>query len=124
MENKIHLFYGIIIGVLGCASVGSSTDDQKDFKEIHLVEYEREGYNKKYAEENGKFKDHPQEFLDNGPLGMSAMVSGFKLTTKGYDEPEAWIVVGNTPNDLRKAGWTILDMELNDDDEAYYLIGR
>ena len=37
MKEKTHLIYGIIIGILLCACVGSSIDDQKEFKEIQKV---------------------------------------------------------------------------------------
>ena len=39
MKNKLHLVYGIIIGVLACASIGarSSNADQSGFTELRLV---------------------------------------------------------------------------------------
>ena len=45
-------------------------------------------------------------------LQASVQISGFCIYTIDWKDPDAWIVPGETPNDLRKAGWTIMDMEL------------
>ena len=95
MKNKTHLLYGIIIGILLCACVGSSVEDQKEFDEIHLV-----------------------RFAAKGPGH-----SGFYTYVNDILGPIAIYTYTHSPNEIRNAGYTILDYEI-DQGHQYYLIGR
>ena len=145
MKSSIHLFYGIIIGVLICACAGSNSDnesatptnsvsnqenvasstntatptssiaDQKQFKELRKVRY---------------FSDSPQ----------IAQAGFFTINTNGKFRKQILVTAEkayrDSPDHLREAGWTVLDMEIHrataaynwmssdQENVAFYLIGR
>ena len=102
MKNKTHLFYGIIIGILLCACVGGSIDDQKEFKEIHRAywDYDEEAFRATVLLKGSNFNTawNPGKTLVPSPQG--------------------------SPDDLREAGWTIIDMELHSSNIPHYLVGK
>ncbi len=95
MKEKTHLIYGVIIGILLFACVGSGIDDQKEFKKIHLVHWNE--FSKKFA----------------------------KNPTPTKEGESYWIIDSEegSPDDLRKAGWTIIDFEFRGTYE-YFLVGK
>ena len=97
MKNKTHLLYGIIIGILLCACVGSSIDDQKEFKEIQRVYWNND-------------EEAFVRMLEKDWSGIETLVPS----------PEG------SPDDLREAGWTIIDMEYDSQAKrgTDYLIGK
>jgi hypothetical protein len=111
LKPSIHLIYGIIIGILLAACTGQTTSetstptnsiaDQKQFKEIHRA-YWNDDETGFYATVLLKYGDrtswNPGKRLIHSPEG--------------------------SPDDLRKAGWVIIDMELHDGNIPHYLIGR
>ena len=39
MKSSVHLFYGIIIGILVCACSGSLKDDKAEFEEVEIKDF-------------------------------------------------------------------------------------
>ena len=108
MSNKLHLTYGIVIGILFFACAGSKINEQKQFKETYLVTW----------------LHHMSDTTGDGFVSRA-----------GNEDGERRVIIptsSNTPNEILKAGWTIIDMEIYQSPTfqnssyltSYYLIGR
>jgi hypothetical protein len=83
MKNKTHLFYGIIIGILLCACVGSNSN--KTFSEVHTVRWSNE-------------------------LDRWVAMGTYENESEKPDLPSA---ENGGSFGLVKMGWTIIDMEFH-----------
>ena len=100
MKASIHLFYGIIIGVLATLCIGMTKEEQKEFKEIREVKW------------SGEYR----------PLGKLA--DGFYEHGRSGNQYDLVIKTAHQiPSEITKAGWTIIDFE-GVGSGTYYLIGR
>ena len=97
MKKSAHLFYGIIIGILLFACLGSSIENQKKFKEIRVAAWSNlNGYVymdgegiKKIAEERPKlFQRRPDSAID------SIRANGWTIIQVYNDEEGVKILIG------------------------------
>ena len=103
MKEKTHLIYGIIIGILLFACLGSSIGDQKNFKEIRVAFWSPvDGYC--YYNELGRqsiAKEKPNiPTLPPGWMHLHAAVDSIRAN--------GWTIIEYLPDavDLReKGGW-------------------
>jgi hypothetical protein len=136
MKNKIHLFYGIIIGILLCACVGGTSDTstssgsiQNKFKEFKVVyPFQTSGYGASFLDE----KEIPKEGRvdtgrknDNGDPYFSVLGFATKPELNLY-EPESHFIFTTdiSPQGIVKTGWAIIDMEFDKNGKTAYLIGK
>ena len=94
MKNKTHLLYGIIIGILLTLCLGMTKEEQKQFKEIRMVTWN------KPSQGFGEFNPWSGDYD-----------SVIKATSHNVSE-------------IAKAGWTIIDFEVGDLGKPYYLVGK
>ena len=108
MKNSIHLVYGIIIGVLGFACLGSGLAKPKQFKNMYTVEY-------------GSFNFEDSDGKTYYVYGWYNKGAEYKKRVRG----EHLIMEADTADvsTLLKNGWTILDVEV-DKGDVYYFIGK
>ena len=102
MKASTHLFYGIIIGVLATLCMGLNKEEGKQFKEIRAVKW-----------------------VGRSPISPDERgVDGFYEFERWGDQWDLVIKTNHsTPNEIIKAGWTIIDFE-GLGTSKYYLIGK
>jgi hypothetical protein len=97
MKTKIHLFYGIVIGILLCASFGSIKKDKAEFKEELLLD-------SIYT----TTKQIPRITNSRDPFAKryDAMAGGKVISQRS--QPLAQF--NKSLMEYKKAGWTIIDI--------------
>lgn len=98
MKAKIHLFSGIVIGILLTLCLGMTKEEQKNFKEIRNVMWYPSMPNNGLA-----------GFYEGSPRGPAVLV----LRSQNL-----------SPDNLHKAGWTIIDWGGDTGNNGRYLIGK
>ncbi len=118
MKSSIHLFYGIIIGILATLCMGLNKEEQKQFREIKLVSWKTKAAPsaiERLRNQTAGFYEVPpaRDFLPAGQL---------KLENQSWDR----IIASDSakPDAIRKAGWAIIDVEIGAKGEQYFLIGK
>ena len=93
MKTKIHLFYGIVIGILLCASFGSIKKDKAEFKEELLLD-------SIYTTTEAITGKEVYDYSANG----SPLVKAISQRSQPLAQFNKSLM------EYKKAGWTIIDI--------------
>ena len=107
MKSSVHLFYGIIIGILATHCVAQTTSESvtATSSRSDQLKFSQGIYRVKW--DNGIFYAVPETSKSRTSYVRSALVKSSR---------------GNL-GDLRRSGWTIIDFEM-DNGSPSYLIGK